>query len=359
MCEETALEGEEDEYESMDFLCNMAPAIEGKKDSVQSDLLGDKSLNRDKKKKQKEDVLEVQFGDLDECFDALEEEVFKSVSRVNLVPAKGKKDNVQSDLLILDGGSSEESDDDDDYEFGLFDEEAEEEETEEEGRGKRRQYRTLRTAERKSLRRSRSRSHSDGEEVTVEETRSRVYTRPHELGMWQRALCTGNIPESFPGWTTGELSVIKQAVNDYMMTLEPFLVPVIVESLPDKDTLESMLVMDLFSCVDNPDDDDDDASSSDEWEPELQLFFTLGRHVSFVKLFGLLKNAGIYSLGEKIGAKLLRVLMVSLVVCCAKKLSSTRPTGHLNLNQLTQYIQHLEIARTDSWIEVASRMIAD
>ncbi|XP_041462876.1 protein mono-ADP-ribosyltransferase PARP4-like isoform X7 [Lytechinus variegatus] len=366
MCGEIVLEEEDDEFGSIDFLCSMAPAIEGKKDSVQSDLLGDRRRDRDKAKKQKEEeALDVLFGDLEECFDALEEERHKE--EVYLAPAKRK--NVQSDLLILEGGSSEESDDDMGYD--LFDEEeGTEEETEEEGRGKMRQFWTGRTVGRslrmslsrsrsRSRARSRSRSPSDGEEVTVEEMTSRVYTRPHELGMWQRALCTGNIPESFPGWTTGELSVLKQAVNGYMMTLEPFVVPVIVESLPDKDTLESLLVLDLFSCVDDPDDDDDDASSSDEWEPELQLFFTLGKHVSFVKLFGLLKNAGIYSLGGKIGGKLLRVLMVSLVVCCAQKLSSTKPTDHLNLNQLTHYIQHLEIARTDSWIEVASRMIAN
>ncbi|XP_030850626.1 protein mono-ADP-ribosyltransferase PARP4 isoform X5 [Strongylocentrotus purpuratus] len=195
-------------------------------------------------------------------------------------------------------------------------------------------------------------------EVTVEGLTSRVYTRKHELKMWQHALCKGNIPESFPGWTMKELSVLKQAVKDFMMTLEPYQVPIIVQSLPDKATLEALVVMDLFSCVDDY-LDEEDASSCEEDEPESMVFFTLGKYVNFVKLFGLLKNAGIHSLGSKTGAKLLRVLMVSLVVCCAKKLSSTKSTDHLNLNQLTHYIHHLEIARTDSWIEVASQMIAN
>ena len=44
-----------------------------------------------------------------------------------------------------------------------------------------------------------------------------------------------------------ELSVLKQAVKDFMMTLEPYQVPIIVQSLPDKATLEALVQMDLFS----------------------------------------------------------------------------------------------------------------
>lgn len=213
--------------------------------------------------------------------------------------------------------------------------------------------------------RAQSGSRSPSPQVTAVDMSSTVHHHRHGLRIWLRILTRGQIPDAFPSWTAKELSALTEAVNSFMATLQPFQVPVIMETMPEKSKIQDFLNLfdvDGDSCSEDfyfGSDGDSDSDHDSDIDSEDEMVYDLGRHFNLVKLYGFLKNAGIYSLGLKTTRKILRTLFFSLVLAGLIRQSITfdLPALHDYVENHSHFIRQLEIARTDSWLEVANRML--